>query len=235
MCRISGLAERLCFFLTAMQKITALEPQQRNPQRVNLYLDGEFACGLSRIVAAWLSLGQEISADKLASLRAQDDAEVVYQKALHFLSFRPRSCAEVRTNLLRRGVQAELAEEVLERLTQSGLLNDQAFAQAWVENRTTFRPRSRTALRAELRRKGVSEELIQTTLDGQVEEEALALEAARRQARRYAGLDRPDFRKKLGDYLARRGFSYTILAPVVSQVWEESQTADARGKPEQEE
>jgi regulatory protein len=110
------------------------------------------------------------------------------------------------------------------------LLDDQAFSRAWVENRNTFRPRSKSALRMELRRKGISDELIQTTLEDQVDEEALALEAARKQARRYAALEWPDFRRKLGEFLARRGFSYTILAPVVSQVWKENQTADAREK-----
>jgi len=209
-----------------MQRITALEPQQRNPQRVNLYLDGEFACGLSRILAAWLQVGQELSPEKLASLQTDDEREVVYQKALHFLSFRPRSSREVQDNLQRRGIAAELVEETIARLQADKLLDDQAFSRAWVENRNTFRPRSKSALRMELRRKGISDELIQSTLDEQVDEEALALEAARKQARRYAGLEWPDFRRKLGEFLARRGFSYTILAPVVSQVWEENQTAD---------
>jgi SOS response regulatory protein OraA/RecX len=68
-----------------------------------------------------------------------------------------------------------------------------------------------------------------------VDEEALAVEAARKQVRRYAGLEWLEFRQKLGSYLARRGFSYTILAPVVSKVWKESQMADAGSKTENEE
>ena len=81
------------------QRITAIEPQQKNPQRVNIYLDGEFAFGLAVVVAAWLKVGQELGEEKIASLKMQDEREVTYQKALHFLSYRPRSSAEVRQNL----------------------------------------------------------------------------------------------------------------------------------------
>jgi len=216
-------------------KITAIEPQQRNPQRVNVHLDGKFAFGLAAIVAAWLRVGQELSAEKVAELEAEDEREVLYQKALHFLSYRPRSSAEVRQNLLKRGVSEPLAEETVNRLVKAGLVNDETFARAWVENRNEFRPRGRTALRMELRRKGLTDETIQSVLDEQVDEATLAFEAARKYARRLAKLEWPEFRQKLGGFLARRGFSYTTLAPVVSEVWKEIQTADAGSTLENEE
>ena len=210
-----------------VQRITAIEPQQKNLQRVNIYLDGEFAFGLAVVVAAWLRVGQELGEERIASLKTQDEREIVYQKALHFLSYRPRSSAEVRQNLSKRGISEALIEEILNRLQNTGLVNDETFAQAWVENRNTFRPRGKTALRMELRRKGLSNEIVQSVLDTQVNDAALALEAARKYARRLSGLDWPEFRQKLSGFLARRGFLYTTLAPVVSQVWKETQTADA--------
>jgi regulatory protein len=218
-----------------MRKITAIEPQKRNPQRVNVYLDGEFAFGLARITAAWLRTGQELSEEKVAALQVEDTKEVTYQKALHFLSFRPRSSREVRQNLLKRGCDEPLVEATVNRLERTGLLDDASFARAWVENRSTFRPRSKSALRMELRQKGLSDEVIRSVVDAKVDEEALAYEAARKQARRYAGLEWPGFRQKLGGFLARRGFSYTVLAPVVSKVWEELQTAGTRSTFENEE
>jgi len=208
------------------KRITAIEPQQKNPQRVNIYLDGEFAFGLAAILAAWLKVGQELGEEKIASLKAQDEREVTYQKALHFLSYRPRSSEEVRLNLLRRGISEALTGETVERLRSAGLIDDESFARAWVENRNTFRPRGRSALRMELRRKGLSEEAIRPVLDAQVDEAALAAQAARKYARRLSGLEWLEFRQKLGGFLARRGFSYETLAPVVSEVWKEIQTAD---------
>jgi regulatory protein len=222
-------------FLIMVHRITAIEPQQKNPQRVNVYLDGEFSFGLTSIVAAWLKVGQDLNEEKISSLKAEDEREVTYQKALHFLSYRPRSSAEVRQNLLKRGISEELIEETIDRLLGAGLVNDEAFARAWVENRNTFRPSGIPALRMELRRKGLSDEIVQSVLDTQVNEESLAFEAARKYARRLVGLERPEFRKKLGGFLTRRGFSYTVIAPVVSEVWKENQTADAGSTSDNEE
>ena len=61
------------------KKVTALKLQKRNKNRVNVYLDGEFAFGLARIVAAWLSTGQELTEEKIAELQAQDNVEVALQ------------------------------------------------------------------------------------------------------------------------------------------------------------
>ena len=216
-------------------RITAIEPQQKNPQRVNIYLDGKFSFGLARILATWLKVGQDLGDEKISSLKAEDEREVIYQKALHFLGYRPRSSSEVQRNLIKRGITETLAQETVTRLQEAGLVNDEAFARAWVENRNAFRPRSRAALELELRRKGLGEETVRTVLDEQVDEEALALEAARKYSRRLAGLEWPEFRQKLGGFLARRGFSYTTLAPVVSEVWKETRTADTGRTSENEE
>jgi regulatory protein len=214
-----------------MRTITAIEPQRKNPRRVNVYLDGEFALGLSSLVAAWLKVGQTLAEEKIASLQAEDEQESVYQKALHFLSYRPRSTAEVRQNLNKHNVPESLIEATLERLQRSGLVNDEAFARVWVENRSEFRPRSKLALKMELRRKGLDDELIQSVLVEGVDDESLALQAARKYVRRLAGLERSEFRVKLSGFLSRRGFSYSTIAPVVSQVWQEMrQTADGREK-----
>lgn len=216
-------ALRLCAFMSPT--ITAIEPQKKNPNRVNIYLDGEFAFGLARLTAAWLRVGQVLSEEKIVALKAEDARETVYQKALHFLSFRPRSVQEVRQNLQKQGVAAALIEETLARLQRAGLLDDRAFARAWVENRAHFRPRAPILLRLELQRKGIAEEIIQTVLQEMTDAEALALEAARRQARRWHGLSRQDFWRKMGGFLARRGFSYEIIPSVCAQVWDELRAA----------
>jgi regulatory protein len=201
-------------------KITALQAQKRNPQRINIYLDGEFAFGLSRFAAAWLQVGQELSEEKVNELQVVDAQEVAYQRALNFLSYRPRSEAEIRKNLLKHAVPDEVAEEVIERLRQNGLVDDRQFAQTWVENRSEFRPRGRCALAIELRQKGIGGETIDEVLR-EVDEHELALRAAQQQIRKYNGLERNEFRQKLGAFLARRGFSYGVAAPVFQQIWSE--------------
>lgn len=199
-------------------KITAINVQKRNQQRVSIFLDGEYAFGLSRIVAAWLAVGQEISDEKIARLKAEDEHEVLYLKTLNFIQYRTRSSQEIRRYLTKQAVGEDVFERILERLERAGLVDDTRFAQTWVENRSDLRPRSRHALAYELRQRGVDPQAISEALED-VEDEPLALEAARKQAHRYQELEWQDFRHKLCAYLARRGFNYSISVEAAQKVW----------------
>jgi regulatory protein len=203
-----------------VRKVTALTAQKRDRNRVNVFLDGEFAFGLARIVAAWLQVGQELSEEKIAALQAEDAREVAFQKAVNFLSYRDRTEAEVRKHLRERGLPEENIEHALERLRRSRLIDDRRFVEKWVENRNEFRPRSRRALAYELKQKGISEDAIQEALD-QHDEESMAYQAAAKQAGKLADLDWQQFRQKMYAFLARRGFSYEVSAQAVTIVWQE--------------
>ena len=203
-----------------MKKITAIEVQKKNPKRVNIHLDGEFAFGLDRFVAAWLAVGQALDEEKIARLQAEDSQEKAYQQALLFLGYRARSEAEVRKNLEKHEIPSEVIETTIARLREERLLNDEAFAQGWVANRSEFRPRSRRALAVELKRKGLAESAIQSATEA-VDESALAYAAAQKRVRRLEGLEWNEFRRKLGEFLARRGFAYEVVAPTVKRLWEE--------------
>jgi len=205
-----------------MRKITAIEPQ-KNRNRVNIHLDGEFAFGLDRFVAAWLKTGQELSDEKIAKLEADDARERAYQQAMLFLSYRVRSEKEIRQNLRKHEIPEEVIEQTLEKLREGGLANDNQFARAWVENRNIFRPRSRRVLAIELRQKGLDHETVQSAVAG-VDEDALAYESAIKRANRFKNLEWSEFRKKLSEYLARRGFSYSVIAPIVTSIWNEAHT-----------
>jgi regulatory protein len=204
-----------------MKKITAIEAQKKDPNRVNIHLDGEFAFGLARITAAWLKLGQELSDERIAQLQSEDTRERAYQQAMLYLSYRARSESEIKQNLRKHEFPETVIEQTLEKLRRDGLANDNQFASAWVENRNTFRPRSRRALAMELRQKGLDDETVTSALTG-VDEEALAYEAARKRAARLAGLEWSEFRRKLSEFLARRGFPYSVIAPAVSKIWNEA-------------
>jgi regulatory protein len=203
------------------RRITALKVQQRNPRRVNVYLDGEFAFGLERVAAAWLKIGQELSDEKIAQLQTEDEGEKAYQQALNLLSYRPRSEAEVRKKLEQRGVAESMIAEVLERLRRSGLVDDARFARDWAENRSEFRPRSRRALTIEMRQRGLDNESISQAV-ADLDDEQLAYQAALKHSRKLTGLDWQVYRQKLAGFLARRGFNYEVIAPVVRRLWDEN-------------
>ena len=200
--------------------ITALSVQKRNPQRVNIYLDGEYAFGLARIVAAWLHVGQALSDEKIAQLKMEDGQEVAYQRALKLLSYRPRSEAEIRLKLKRHGTEDRTVEQVLERLQKNGLVDDAQFARIWVENRSAHRPRSQRALAYELRQRGIEAQMIEEVVQA-VDNQELAYQAANKQARKLRELECHVFRQKMFAFLARRGFSYEDSLPAVNRVWAE--------------
>jgi regulatory protein len=204
-----------------MRKITAIEAQKKRSNRVNVYLDGEFAFGLERITAAWLRVGQELDEKKIEELQDGDARERALQRALRFLSYRARSESEIRKNLRKHEIPEPVIEETLERLRRDGIANDDQFAQAWVENRSAFRPRSRRMMALELRQKGLDEESVSSALAA-VDDEALAYEAAQKRANRLSGLEWSEFRTKLSGFLVRRGFSYSVIAPVVTRIWNET-------------
>lgn len=202
-------------------RITSLKVQTRNPNRISVYLDGEFAFGVSRIVAAWLRVDQILTEEKIASIKDQEAQEAALQKALLLLSYRPRAEAEIRQRLEKAGFETGVIDQVLERLRATGLVQDAGFAREWVENRGAFRPRSHKMLAYELRRKGVTEDAIQQALEETSPDDDLAHQAAVRYARKLAKTESEEFHRRLLAYLGRRGFSYGTAAPIVQRVWRE--------------
>ncbi|HEX8032657.1 MAG TPA: RecX family transcriptional regulator [Ktedonobacterales bacterium] len=215
------------------QKITAIEPQAHHPDRYNISLDGRFAFGLDGavIVAEGLGVGRELTPDDVTRLQAADDERKLLDAALHFLAPRPRSRVEVRRRLLtpkrnRALPSTEAVDRILDRLEQMGLLDDREFAGFWVENRERFSPRSSRALGQELRQRGVSRETVDAVSDPDRDEER-ALAAARQRLRAVANADYETFRTRLGQFLLRRGFSYSVARSAVRQLWEETHGEDA--------
>jgi len=200
--------------------ITALKIQKKNPQRVNVYLDGEFAFGLSRIVAAWLHTGQNLDDAKIGELLENDRYEVAYQRAIKYIGFRERSEYEVRQYLRKLKLSDQTSDAILTRLVHAGLINDQRFAQMWVDNRAEHHPRSQRALAFELRQHGISDKTIEATLDSFNEEEN-AYKAAKKQSLKYLGLEWRDFRNRIFTYLARNGFNSEVITPIINKVWDE--------------
>ncbi len=204
-------------------QITGLRFQKQNPDRVNVYLDGKFAFALPALEAARLRVGQYLSDADIVQLQAADQVQKAYDRAVQYLSFRPRSTAEVRSYLMRTVGDETTIEAVLNKLTEQGYLNDTEFARYWVENRERFRPKGVRALRQELRAHGLDRETIEAAL-ADVDSTASALAIARSRGQRMAGLAiaAPElFRRKLSDFLARRGFEYEVIREVVARLAEE--------------
>jgi regulatory protein len=206
--------------ITSLRFQRSARLRQRTSDRVNVYLDGQFAFGLPAVEAARLRVGQYLSDADIARLEVVDAEQKAYDRAVRFLGHRPRSQAEVRRHLSQASVDEAIIEKVISRLIEHGYLDDTEFARYWVENREQFRPKGAHALRQELRSKGLDNETIESAVEG-LDETDSAYEAARPRALRLvtvAQTDPREFRRKLGDFLLRRGFGYEVTREVVTRL-----------------
>jgi regulatory protein len=201
--------------------VTALEAQKRNPNRVNVYLDGGYAFSLARIVAAWLSVGRDLSDPEIDKLQQDESFEQAGQVAQKYIAFKPRTSAEVRKRLQDAQIPDFAIEHTISRFIQNGLINDGQFARDWVGVRQVFHPRSARQMDYELRRKGIQREEIEAALAEVVDDDQMAYALASQKINRYDSLDFNEFRSRLGGMLSRRGFSYETVARVVNRLWTE--------------
>lgn len=192
-----------------MPIVTLLERQKNNPERVNVYLDGEFAFGLNEMDAVQLHKGQVLSTDDISQLNIKDTVAKAVEKGIALLSLRPRSTYEIRSALAKKQYAPQIIDTAIARLHTLGYLNDEAFARFWVDNRGTFKPLSSKALRYELKQKGIADDIIHSVLEG-VADEALAQEAGRAYARRLRHSPPQEFQGRMNQFLQRRGFSYSV-------------------------
>jgi regulatory protein len=204
-----------------MSKITALRVGRRRGKRINVFLDGGFAFSLEAEVAIreGLEVGQELSADQIEALTRSDCFHRCLNAAAHYLGYRPRSEFELRERLQRRGFDGDNVDAVLAKLKEQGLVDDMAFAQFWRDNRQSFSPRSQWLTKLELRQKGVAADIIDQVVDA-VDDDS-AYRAALSKARSLSPSDYQSFRRRLGEYLKRRGFGYGVISHTVERIWQE--------------
>lgn len=204
-------------------KITAMKPQRRNAERVNVHLDGEFRLALSRevVLRGGLRVGDEIDEARLKELEAEDLQWKAKQASLNLLSHRARSARELERRLARKDFPGDVASAAVEDLERMGLVDDAAFAESFVRDRVRLRPKGKRVLVQELRARGVDPDTAETAV-GEVMagEDVSELELARAAADRWkarAGEDRQSARRRLYGYLARRGFGSDAIREVLEE------------------
>ncbi len=208
-------------------KITALETQVSNPERINVFVDHRFLLGVDATVISQLGLEpeQELAPSQLAQLQREAALQQAVERAYNYLSYRSRSREEVRRYLRGKQTSPEIIDAALERLEHLDLINDRAFSSFWIENREKFSPRGARALKNELRMKGVEREVADELVTDEKDEE-LARLAGRKKALsllRIPAMDFATFRTRLGSFLQRRSFGYEVSSRAVRGLWRELQ------------
>ena len=210
-----------------MKKITALRVGKGRRKRVSVFLDGEFAFSLEAEIALKedLRVDQELSPERADELANASNYRRCYDAAALILSYRPRSEPELRTKLSEKNFPEVSINEVISRMKEQGLVNDEDFAEFWKDNRDSFSPRSQWLTGQELRRKGVSEEIISRVV-GELDDEDSAYRAARKKARNLPRNNYQNFFRRLGEHLQRRGFTYGVIKVTVQRLWDELQSEE---------
>lgn len=192
-----------------MPHITALKAQ-KNQKRANLFIDHCFVCGLSLdlVIHYGLAVGQQLSKAELQDLLNEALLEKFYNYTLSFLSYRPRSKAELKRYLVKKIKDKSLyidniIQTIISKLEKKGLINELEFAQWWISQRIRFRPKGKLVLRVELLRKGVDKIIVKKALD-EIDEQQVLLDFYQKDLKKKRSLLKD--KQKLINYLKRRGF-----------------------------
>ncbi len=211
--------------------ITKLEYQKKDKGRVNVYVDEKFAVGLGAndVIKLGIFKGQEISSQQLQKIISESEFGKMFNSALNFLSYRPRSEWEVRQRLRKKQGKDASGEasssliaslqhddEVIDKLRAIGQIDDEAFCRWFIEQRTTFKPKGERALKYELARKGIPKEIISKVFETQ-EKGVSDFELATRIVKKKFG-DKFD-KERIQRFLASRGFDWNVIEEVVQKVY----------------
>jgi regulatory protein len=200
----------------AIYKITDLKQGVRNPDRVNVYVDGKFLFSLdvSQVVDLGVKVGLEISEDELTEFKRASEFGKLYQRALEWVLMRPHSEKECRDYLRRKIFERKLdknyIDKIVEKLKDKRYLDDCRFAEWYVENRFSKKGVSTKRLKMELLKKGVLKDIVEQVLrdSSRNDREELEKMIAKKRSRY------PDD-EKLTAYLVRQGFPYDLVRELV--------------------
>jgi len=212
-----------------MPLITSIEKQKRKP-RADIHVDGILALNLRLdvITMARLAVGDELDDSRRTQLEAEDQRLGALEAALRLLALGPRTERDLRERLeRRRGYRPEAVDAAVSRMRELGYINDAAYAKLYVETRQAS-PRSKRALTFELGRKGVHRDHTDVALEDYDDVEA-AYAAAQRKLRSLAGADRVTFERRLGNFLASRGFGFGVARTTIQRCWRERSEDDSEG------
>lgn len=196
-----------------MGKITDITKQKRNKTRVNIFIDGEFVSGLDEVAvaSARIKIGDEITPERLKELVRSSELNSAFERAVGYLSLSPRSTREIERYLSDKGYDKSVTAETIKKLNAYHYIDDYGYAQSYIKSKSKKYGSFRLA--AELRKKGISQTVIDELLDdGDGDGEVVSV------ARKYLTSHKNADKQKLKRFLAGRGFSWDSISSVVSKL-----------------
>lgn len=202
-------------------KITDIETQKKNKDRVNIYIDNKFAFGLTDEIRYkyGLEINKEVDSDFVNNVLKAEEQSKVTNQALRLLSYRQRSKKEIYDNLKRKGYEDKYIEKAIEYCKDQNYLNDRLFAESYIKDKKHLNKLGSIRIKYELIKKGISDEIIEESLEIDSDDEYnQALELAEKKMKSYKGQDNNSIYRKLGGFLQRRGYSYDIVSKILNEI-----------------
>ncbi len=204
-------------------KITDIQRQRRHNNRVSIFIDHEFAFGLDGFLANkyHLKKGDVLHQQDVENLLCREERKRVLDKAYEYLARRAHSQRELTVKLNRKGFEKSLIQQVIDELKAAGHLDDLEFARSFASNRLAAKSVGKRYLSRELVQRGVNKEMVDTVLDkiySDVDETDLARKLACKRLPRYEHLEKVQKRKRLSDFLFRRGFDWETIKQVLESI-----------------
>lgn len=198
-------------------KITKITQQQKQHSRYSVFVDDKYSFSLSeaKLLESRLVSGQELTKEQVADYKKLSDEDKLYNRALNYVALRLRSVWELQEYLRRKGSPAPLIEQITNKLTELELLDDKKYAAMFVHDRALLRPTSRRKMIMELRKRRISEEVIQLTLQSEPTDELATLREIVVKKGRLPKYKTDEI--KFMQYLARQGFSYSDIKQVLDE------------------
>lgn len=205
-----------------MSKVTKIESQKKRQGRFNIYIDDKFEVGISEkdLLDAGISNNREISEEDIKKLKEKSLETKARDKALRFLSIRPRSIAEIKKKLEEKKYTPKIIRKTIVWLKKEELLNDKKFAKMWVQNRKNFHPLGKFRLSLELRKKQVPLKIIEKEISGIKEKQEVkeAKELAKKRVKLYKDQDKYKKREKIIAFLQRRGYGWDVIKGAIEKI-----------------
>lgn len=191
-------------------KITAIKQQVKRADRYSIFVDNKYCFSLSEaaLLNSKLVSGQILTVKQVTDLKRLSGEDKLYQQALRYAALRPRSEWEVKFYLERKQASPALVKQILNKLSIIQMVSDAEFARSFVHDRRLLRPTSRRKMEIELRKKHVSQAIIDEVLGNEIEHEIEALKSTIVRKRRQSKYQDD---QKLMQYLARQGYNYSDI------------------------
>ncbi len=203
--------------------ITDIQIQKKDNKRRSIYINGVFAFGLTDVDVLYykLEIDKELPEEKYEQILYSTIYERSKSIALNFLSRRMRSEKEVYNKLIEKEINDEIIQKTIDFLKKYNYINDEIFVKHYIKDKLNLKGHGKKKIVYDLKELGIDINIIENYFDENYDfiesEEETALKLARKKAK---NLDLTDFKqkKKLNDFLLRRGFSYDIIKSTIEKL-----------------